>query len=94
MYISNVVNEIFTEQQEKPEVEEWQDLEFFWGLEKQRIQEGAKTLSSSLEELFSQENFLEEPQTEDDFKVRHIQGRSVAIQKVSWRLRSIEITGD
>lgn len=68
--IANAVTEIISEFSfDDKECEEWQDLEQFWGEEKQRLQEGecqVRKLSSSLEEHLLNDDCLNEPDLEYD----------------------------
>jgi hypothetical protein len=93
VFISNGVNEIFTECSFDDNCGEWQDLEQFWGEEKHRLQDvdvQVKQLSSSLEEHLLHDNFLNEPELKnnlvewtnlgrflDEFETKTIRGNDV-----------------
>jgi len=87
VYITNVPKEVFIEQYDNcdDKGEDWQDLELFWGVEKQRLQDidaRLKPLSSSLEEHFLSGNFLKEPEPEEnlknDLKTKTVKGEDIA----------------
>lgn len=87
MLISNGVNETFNDQCcYDDNCGEWQDLEQFWGDEKQRLQDldgQAKQLSSSLEEHLLHDDFLKEPGKESSLDDERYNGKIVKGEDVS-----------
>ena len=69
--IENGLNEIYIDQCSFDDnCGEWQDLEQFWGEEKQRLKDfdvQVVQLSSSLEEHLLYDNFLDEPGKKNSF---------------------------